>query len=157
MLTIKDDKGTGVVTCVPSDSPDDYAALTDLKKKPALREKYNISDEMVLPFEPIPVVDIPGYGNLAAVVICEQLKIQSQNDKDKLLEAKEILYTKGFYEGVSKFVQFKSIFIEIHINEFLLIVLRCFSRSWPLENLKARKFKISKKTSKKTWWTITKL
>lgn len=33
MLTIKDNKGTGVVTSVPSDSPDDYAALTDLKKK----------------------------------------------------------------------------------------------------------------------------
>jgi len=34
MLTIKEDKGTGVVTSVPSDSPDDYAALMDLKKKP---------------------------------------------------------------------------------------------------------------------------
>lgn len=33
MLTIKEDKGTGVVTCVPSDSADDYAALYDLKKK----------------------------------------------------------------------------------------------------------------------------
>lgn len=33
MLTIKEDKGTGVVTSVPSDSPDDYAALVDLKKK----------------------------------------------------------------------------------------------------------------------------
>lgn len=33
MLTIKDDKGTGVVTSVPSDAPDDYAALRDLQKK----------------------------------------------------------------------------------------------------------------------------
>uniref|UniRef100_A0A8B9ZHL6 Leucine--tRNA ligase, cytoplasmic n=1 Tax=Anas platyrhynchos TaxID=8839 RepID=A0A8B9ZHL6_ANAPL len=33
MLTIKEDKGTGVVTSVPSDSPDDLAALRDLKKK----------------------------------------------------------------------------------------------------------------------------
>lgn len=37
MLTIKNDKGTGVVTSVPSDSPDDYAALRDLKNKAALR------------------------------------------------------------------------------------------------------------------------
>ena len=33
MLTIKETKGTGIVTSVPSDSPDDYAALRDLKKK----------------------------------------------------------------------------------------------------------------------------
>ena len=47
MLTIKEDKGTGVVTSVPSDSPDDYAALMDLKNKRPLREKYGIKDEMV--------------------------------------------------------------------------------------------------------------
>ena len=33
MLTIKEDKGTGVVTSVPSDAPDDYAALRDLQRK----------------------------------------------------------------------------------------------------------------------------
>ena len=37
MLTIKDDKGTGVVTSVPSDAPDDYAALRDLQKKEVVR------------------------------------------------------------------------------------------------------------------------
>lgn len=53
MLTIKGDKGTGVVTSVPSDSPDDFAALTDLKQKEALRSKYNLLDHTVLPFEPV--------------------------------------------------------------------------------------------------------
>lgn len=100
MLTIKEDKGTGVVTCVPSDSPDDYAALTDLQKKQPLREKYGIKDEMVLPYSPIPIIEVPGLGNLSAVTVCEQLKIQSQNDRDKLLEAKELVYLKGFYDGV---------------------------------------------------------
>ncbi|KAK3792714.1 hypothetical protein RRG08_065568 [Elysia crispata] len=33
MLTIKEEKGTGVVTSVPSDAPDDFAALRDLKNK----------------------------------------------------------------------------------------------------------------------------
>lgn len=125
MLTIKEDKGTGVVTSVPSDSPDDYAAFMDLKKKQPFREKYSITDEMVLPFEPvcailglnmnssvkhcfsysimcfqIPVIDIPGLGNMCAVYLYDKLKIQSQNDKEKLLEAKEQSYMKGFYEGV---------------------------------------------------------
>uniref|UniRef100_A0AC34PZF6 Leucine--tRNA ligase n=1 Tax=Panagrolaimus sp. JU765 TaxID=591449 RepID=A0AC34PZF6_9BILA len=99
MLTIKADKGTGVVTSVPSDAPDDLAALNDLKKKKPLREKYGITDEMVLNFEPIPIIDIPEMGNLAAVLISEKLKITSQNDKDKLEEAKKQVYLKGFYNG----------------------------------------------------------
>ncbi|KAF6280878.1 hypothetical protein mRhiFer1_007616 [Rhinolophus ferrumequinum] len=100
MLTIKEDKGTGVVTSVPSDSPDDFAALRDLKKKQALRAKYGIRDDMVLPFEPVPVIEIPDFGNLSAVTLCEELKVQSQNDREKLAEAKEKLYLKGFYDGV---------------------------------------------------------
>ena len=45
LLTISMTKGTGVVTSVPSDSPDDFAALRDLKQKPALRAKYGVKDE----------------------------------------------------------------------------------------------------------------
>uniref|UniRef100_A0A915LWI6 leucine--tRNA ligase n=1 Tax=Meloidogyne javanica TaxID=6303 RepID=A0A915LWI6_MELJA len=99
MMSIKADKGTGVVLSVPSDSPDDYAALCDLRKKKALREKYNISDEMVLPFEPIPILDIPDLGQLAAVNICQKMGIASQNDKVKLEQAKKEVYLKGFYHG----------------------------------------------------------
>jgi leucyl-tRNA synthetase len=100
MLTIKESKGTGIVTSVPSDSPDDFAALRDLKQKKALREKYGITDNMVMPFEPVPIIDVPGYGKMAAATVCEELKIQSQNDREKLQEAKEKVYLKGFYEGV---------------------------------------------------------
>lgn len=100
MLTIKEDKGTGIVTSVPSDSPDDYAALMDLQKKPAFREKYGIKDDMVLPFKPVPILEIPELGNLSAVHVYDKLKIQSQNDKEKLTQAKELVYLKGFYDGV---------------------------------------------------------
>ncbi|KAJ3589814.1 hypothetical protein NHX12_010655 [Muraenolepis orangiensis] len=100
MLTIKEDKGTGVVTSVPSDAPDDIAALRDIKKKQALREKYGIEDKMVLPFEPIPIIEIPGFGSLSAPLVCDELKIVSQNDREKLAEAKEKVYLKGFYEGI---------------------------------------------------------
>lgn len=100
MLSVKEDKGTGVVTSVPSDSPDDYAALVDLQKKVAFREKYGIKDEMVLPFEPVPIIEVPTLGNLSAVTLYKQFKIQSQNDRDKLLAAKELVYLKGFYDGI---------------------------------------------------------
>ena len=65
----------------------------------AFREKYSITDEMVLPFEPIPIIRVPGYGDLCAVRACDDFKIKSQNDKDLLTEAKELTYKKGFYEG----------------------------------------------------------
>ena len=107
MMTIKEDKGTGVVTSVPSDSPDDYAALRDLKNKEPFRILYGITDEMVLPFEPIEIIEIPGIGKLSAVQACDQLKIQSQNDRDKLAEAKDMVYLKGFEVGIMLVGDFK--------------------------------------------------
>lgn len=100
LLTIKMDKGTGVVTSVPSDSPDDYAAFQDLIKKPKLRELYGIRDDMVLPFEVVPIIDIPGLGTAAAPRLCAELKIQSQNDAEKLAKAKAEAYRRGFDSGV---------------------------------------------------------
>jgi leucyl-tRNA synthetase len=58
--------------------PDDYAALRDLKHKAAFREKYSVTDEMVLPFDPVPIINIPEFGDLSAVYACDKLKIQSQ-------------------------------------------------------------------------------
>ncbi|GHP08052.1 hypothetical protein PPROV_000679400 [Pycnococcus provasolii] len=100
MLSISMDKGTGVVTSVPSDSPDDFCSLRDLKEKPAFREKYGIKDEMIMPFEVIPIINIPEFGDTSAIKVCEELKIKSANDKDKLAIAKDRTYLKGFTEGV---------------------------------------------------------
>jgi leucyl-tRNA synthetase len=47
MFTINIDKTTGIVTSVPSDSPDDYVALRDIKQKENLRKVYGITEEMV--------------------------------------------------------------------------------------------------------------
>ena len=84
MMTISMGKGTGIVTSVPSDSPDDYAALRDLQTKKALREKYHLTDEMVIPFNPIEIINIPDYSSLSAVKACEEFKVKSQNDKVQL-------------------------------------------------------------------------
>eukprot|EP00850_Spirogloea_muscicola_P017139 SM000144S00687 [mRNA] locus=s144:372085:383178:+ [translate_table: standard] len=100
MLTILTDKGTGIVTSVPSDSPDDFMALKDLTSKPALRAKYGVEDKWVLPFSVIPIINIPGFGDIAAEKVCMDLKIKSQNDKENLAEAKRLTYLKGFTDGV---------------------------------------------------------
>jgi leucyl-tRNA synthetase len=44
--------------------------------------------------------EIPGYGDRCAVTMCERLDIKSTKDKDKLKQAKDEVYLKGFYEGV---------------------------------------------------------
>jgi leucyl-tRNA synthetase len=107
MLSISMSKGTGVVTSVPSDSPDDYSVMMELQKKKAFREKFGLTDEQVLAYKPIPIIDIPEYSDLCAVKICEDMKITSMNDKQKLAEAKAEAYTKGFYKGIMKVGQFK--------------------------------------------------
>ncbi|EGR26946.1 leucyl-tRNA synthetase, putative [Ichthyophthirius multifiliis] len=99
MLSILMDKGTGIVTSVPSDAPDDYATLRDLQKKQAFREKFGIKDYHIIPFEPVPIIEIPQMGNLSAILACEEFKVASQNDKEKLKLAKDKCYTKGFYDG----------------------------------------------------------
>lgn len=99
LLTVSMNKGTGIVTSVPSDAPDDYRGLMDLKEKTALRSKFSLEDEWVLPYEPIPIIETPGFGTLAAVEACARHKIRSQNDKDALARAKEEVYKAGFYHG----------------------------------------------------------
>ena len=94
LMTIKMDKGTGVVTSVPSDAPDDHIALKDLKNDAKLREKHGVKDEWVLPFEVIPIINIEGFGSTAAVTVCDELNIKNQHETGKLQEAKERTYLK---------------------------------------------------------------
>jgi leucyl-tRNA synthetase len=84
-----------VVTSVPSDSPDDFATLADLKKKP---EFYGIEAAWAA-HDPVPVIRTPTYGELTAPALVKQFKIQSPKDAKQLAEAKEIAYKEGFYSG----------------------------------------------------------
>lgn len=95
METVKATKGTGVVTSVPSDSPDDYATVMDLAKK---ADYYGIKKEWA-ELEIIPIIETPTYGNLTAKKLVEQLKINSPKDAKPLAEAKDLAYKEGFYQG----------------------------------------------------------
>jgi leucyl-tRNA synthetase len=103
METVKDTKGTAVVTCVPSDSPDDYATVVDLAKK---ADYYGIKKEWA-ELEILPIIETPSYGNLTAKKLVEELKIQSPKDTKKLEEAKEKAYKEGFYKGIMIYGDFK--------------------------------------------------
>ncbi|KAJ2721960.1 cytosolic leucyl tRNA synthetase [Coemansia sp. Benny D115] len=97
-------KGTGVVTSVPSDSPDDFATFRDLKKK---TDYYGIKPEWIESYEIIPVISTPKYGDVIASTLCDQMKINSQKDRKQLEDAKAEAYKEGFYNGTMIIGDFK--------------------------------------------------
>ena len=109
MFTISMSKGTGVVTSVPAEAPDDYVCLRDWKTRSNWREQYKVKEEWCAPFD---VVDILTFEDnednsadsadsaASAPSICEQMKIGSHREKDKLAAAKKDVYQKGFYSGI---------------------------------------------------------
>ena len=102
LFSISMEKTTGVVTSVPSDAPDDYMALLDVKKKQALRDLFGLTDEQVLPFNVVPIIEVPEFGLTSAQEACTRLNIKSPNDRDLLTQAKEMTYLKGYYEGIMR-------------------------------------------------------
>lgn len=96
-------KGTGVVTSVPSDSPDDYATVTDLAKK---AEYYGIKKEWA-ELEIPPIIETPSYGNLTAPFLVKKMKINSPKDAKQLAEAKDLAYKEGYYKGTMLIGDFK--------------------------------------------------
>ena len=98
METISMTKGTGIVTSVPSDSPDDYINLLMFKENPKLRKKWGITEEMI--FDPVHIINLEGFSDLPARDMIEKLQIKSPKDKEKLQKAKEEVYTSGFYKGI---------------------------------------------------------
>ncbi|KAG9397539.1 Leucyl-tRNA synthetase, class Ia, archaeal/eukaryotic cytosolic [Carpediemonas membranifera] len=108
LLTIKLDKGTGIVTSVPSDAPDDWAAYRDMQEnRNGIAEKHGVKSEWCAN-PTLPVIKIPQMiekdGELhdtiaCAIDLCEQMGIKSQLDKAKLAQAKQKAYLDGFYKG----------------------------------------------------------
>jgi leucyl-tRNA synthetase len=103
METVLPTKGTGVVTSVPSDSPDDFATVIDLAKK---AEYYGVKKEWA-ELEIVSIITTPSYGGLTAPFLVKKLKIASPKDTKQLEEAKELAYKEGFYQGVMNIGDFK--------------------------------------------------
>ncbi len=95
------DVGTGLVTSVPSDAPDDWISLEAVKKDPALKEMYGLSQELIDSAVPISIIDIKGYGDFPAKDIIERMGIKQPGDP-KLVEAKKQVYKDGYHMGRMK-------------------------------------------------------
>ncbi|RLE40035.1 leucine--tRNA ligase [Candidatus Woesearchaeota archaeon] len=96
------ERGTGIVTSVPSDAPDDYIGLKDLWNNPEECEKYGLDPEEVRKIEIVKIIDSKDLGDEPAVRIVEEWGIKNQHEREKLEKAKKLVYKKGFYEGVMK-------------------------------------------------------
>ncbi|EGC36146.1 hypothetical protein DICPUDRAFT_78187 [Dictyostelium purpureum] len=106
MVSMNQNKGTGISISVPSDSPKDCVALQDLLTKEAYRSKYKVQYEWIQ-FEIIPIIDIPGFSNLCAINLTNRYEIKSQNDKIKIERANEECYIKGYNDGVMMVGKYK--------------------------------------------------
>jgi leucyl-tRNA synthetase len=95
----KAEKGTGIVTSVPSDAPDDWMGVSDLQQDPEECRKYGLDPGMVQAIEPIPIIDTPEWGTNSAVKLCQENGIKNQFEREKLEKAKKAIYKQGFYSG----------------------------------------------------------
>lgn len=74
---------TGIVMSVPAHAPYDWIALV----------------ESGVNIEPITIIDVEGFGTNPAKQACDELGIKSQNEKEKLDIATDIVYKKEFHTG----------------------------------------------------------
>ncbi|MFC6990168.1 leucine--tRNA ligase [Haloplanus sp. GCM10025708] len=95
------DNATGVVMSVPAHSPDDYVALQEAKADAARMREYGIDPETVRTIEPVPILDIEGYGEIPAKDAVEEYGVESSDDP-ALEEATQELYNREFHAGELK-------------------------------------------------------
>lgn len=92
--------GTGIVTSVPSDAPDDYIGLKDLWENKQECAKYGLDPDEIRKINIIPIIKTKEWGDKGAVKIVQQMKIENQNQRKKLEKARKIIYKAGYHTGV---------------------------------------------------------
>ena len=92
--------GSGIVTSVPSDSPDDYQALADLQNSASDCKSWGLNYKMIKSIKPIAILDSGEMGTLPAPKLCKELGIKNQTQRKKLEKAKQVLYMHSFSHGI---------------------------------------------------------
>ncbi|MEE9268043.1 MAG: leucine--tRNA ligase [Thermoplasmata archaeon] len=92
--------GTGIVSSVPADAPDDLVALRELQEDDEALEKYHMDVPFVRSLEPIAIIDLEGFGPTPALDVVERMGIERSDETDRLQRAKEEVYRAEFYNGI---------------------------------------------------------
>ncbi|MCL2786038.1 MAG: leucine--tRNA ligase [Methanomassiliicoccaceae archaeon] len=93
--------GTGLVTSVPSDAPDDWISLRDVKNDPYITSEYKLTKEQIDSAVPISIISMDGYGDFPARDIIERMDIEMSGDP-MLEDAKKQVYKDGYHTGRMK-------------------------------------------------------
>jgi len=98
--------GTGLVTSVPSDAPDDWNSLEAVKKDPSISKEYGIPQEVIDSVVPVSIITIKGYGEFPAKDAIIKCKADQTDDPVKFRqlmdEAKKLVYKDGYHMGFMK-------------------------------------------------------
>jgi len=93
------DNATGVVMSVPAHSPDDYVALEEAKERAdEIAAEYGIDADAIRAIEPVPILEIEGYGEIPAADAVAAAGIDSSDDPD-LEDVTADLYQDEFVSG----------------------------------------------------------
>ena len=92
------DNATGVVMSVPAHSPDDYVALQEIKADADALAQYGIDPAVVRDIEPVPILEIDGYGEIPARSAVEGAGI-TESDDPALADLTQELYNDEFHKG----------------------------------------------------------
>ena len=92
------DNATGIVMSVPAHSPDDYLALEEAKADPDRLREYGIDPAEVDAIEPIPILDVEGYGEIPARDAVKEAGITDSTDPE-LKEVTQDIYNAEFHTG----------------------------------------------------------
>lgn len=94
---IRHEKGTGIVTSVPSDSPQDLLSLKSVQEGGADEGHLAAIAQRI---DIIPVIRTQKYGTDSAAKAVAEVGARDAKDAAKIQEATEKAYQAGFYEGI---------------------------------------------------------
>ncbi len=95
------DVGSGLVTSVPSDAPDDWISLEAVKNDPRMISEYGLSQSVIDAAVPISIISMEGYSDFPAKDMIDRLGITEPGDP-KLVDAKKQVYKDGYHMGKMK-------------------------------------------------------